>query len=95
MAPFVKQLDSNHLLTVGEEGFWSTTADRLLDNPIYQPAGTNWARDDGQDFLADHSSPYIDFATFHSWIDNWKVMTGAPCLHVYYSPCDWRRMQTQ
>lgn len=73
MAAYVKSLDKNHLLTVGEEGFWSSTQSQLLDNPIYQPDGSNWATTQGQDFLADHSSPDIDFATFHCWIDNWNV----------------------
>ena len=73
MAPYVKTLDSNHLLTVGEDGFWSTTQSRILDNPIYQPDGTNWAPAAGQDFFADHLSPAIEFCAFHSWIDNWDV----------------------
>jgi mannan endo-1,4-beta-mannosidase len=25
----------------------------------------------GQNFIADHQAPGIDFATFHSWPDNW------------------------
>ncbi|KAK9812428.1 hypothetical protein WJX73_010063 [Symbiochloris irregularis] len=74
MAAYVKTLDKNHLLTVGEEGFWSTTASQLLDNPIYEPGGSNWAPTQGQDFLADHSSPNIDFSSFHLWIDNWNTV---------------------
>ena len=35
--------------------------------------GSPWAAAEGQDFLADHASPDIDFATFHAWIDNWKA----------------------
>ena len=36
-------------------------------------AGGNWAAEEGQDFIADHKSIHIDFATIHSWPDNWKV----------------------
>ena len=28
---------------------------------------TEWAAHEGQDFLTDHSSPAIDFATIHAW----------------------------
>jgi hypothetical protein len=30
-----------------------------------------WAGQQGQDFVANHQTPGIDFATFHSWVDNW------------------------
>jgi hypothetical protein len=29
---------------------------------------TEWAAEEGQDFIADHSSPAIDFATIHAWV---------------------------
>ena len=34
----------------------------------------------GQDAVADHTSPDIDFIAFHSWIDNWQpgVSQGTP-----------------
>jgi endo-1,4-beta-mannosidase len=67
MAAYVKSLDPNHMVGVGEEGFYSTTPTRLSNNP---GADTSpWAAAEGQDFIADHSSPDIDYAAFHSWID--------------------------
>lgn len=36
-------------------------------------ADSTWAAEEGQDFIADHSSADIDFATIHCWPDNWKV----------------------
>ncbi|KAK9837439.1 hypothetical protein WJX81_002398 [Elliptochloris bilobata] len=75
MAKYVKGLDSNHLVTTGTEGFYSTSAARLPQNPGI--GGSAWAAAEGQDFLADHASPDIDFATFHAWIDNWKDVDEA------------------
>ena len=37
----------------------------------------SWAFNEGQDFLADHASPNIDFIAFHHWPDNWLDNTTA------------------
>ncbi|DBA99225.1 hypothetical protein WJX82_007713 [Trebouxia sp. C0006] len=64
MAAYVKSLDSKHLLTMGEEGFYPSGDS--------DPSGNQtWAYNEGQDFLADHMSSDIDFAAFHHWPDNW------------------------
>ncbi|KDD76401.1 hypothetical protein H632_c239p0, partial [Helicosporidium sp. ATCC 50920] len=65
MAAFVKSLDSRHLLGIGEEGFYATG----LANPLGM---ASWAFNEGQDFVRDHNSSDIDFATVHLWPDNWK-----------------------
>ena len=43
--------------------------------------GATWPSQEGQDFIADHASPSIDFATIHSWIDNWQVRCEAAKPH--------------
>lgn len=71
MAGYVKSLDSNHLLSVGEEGFYSTTQSTVPVNPMYGEDG--WAAQSGQDFVVDHSDSNIDYASFHGWPDLWSV----------------------
>eukprot|EP00884_Botryococcus_braunii_P015420 jgi/Botrbrau1/2561/Bobra.0079s0047.1 len=70
-AAYLKSIDPNHLVGVGEEGFYSSTASRLTANPGADTSG--WAAQEGQDFIADHSSPDIDYAAFHSWIDRFAL----------------------
>jgi hypothetical protein len=31
-----------------------------------------WAATEGQDFLTNYASPYLDFAAIHLWPDNWQ-----------------------
>ena len=62
---FVKELDPNHLVTVGEEGFWASGSQNEWENP------TKWAKDMGQDFRRNHLPESIDFATIHIWPDTW------------------------
>merc|ERR1711924_190473 len=58
--------DPNHLVTVGEEGFWSAASPNEYANP------TSWGKDMGQDFKLNHMPKDIDFATIHIWPDTWK-----------------------
>ena len=70
MARYVKRLDPNHMLSTGEEGFYAGDArGSARVNPEV------WAATTGQDFLANHAVPEIDFAVAHLWPDNWGVFT--------------------
>jgi mannan endo-1,4-beta-mannosidase len=82
MAAYVKSLDTNHLLTVGEEGFYSTTQASIPFNPMYGQPGGTWAEEWGQDFVADHSDSNIDYASFHAWPDLWSCQAGCDALSV-------------
>ncbi|KAH7651119.1 Mannan endo-1,4-beta-mannosidase protein [Dioscorea alata] len=67
MAAHVKSIDSNHLLEVGLEGFYGQSSSRMLQsNPGFQI---------GTDFISNNLIPGIDFATVHSYPDQW--MTSA------------------
>ena len=52
-------------------------------------AGSNWAAEEGQDFIADHNSSNVDFATIHCWPDNWE---GASELPDLLCQCKARRL---
>ena len=64
---YVRSIDTNHLLTIGEEGFYSSISEARRYNP-----GT-WAEGQGQDFLRDHSIPGISYASIHVWSKNWEA----------------------
>jgi hypothetical protein len=66
MATYVKRLDPNHLVTIGEEGFFGDERPEAVHNP------QGWGGQIGQDFVPDHMSAAIDFATIHIWPDNWQ-----------------------
>ncbi|KAK9824422.1 hypothetical protein WJX72_010142 [[Myrmecia] bisecta] len=69
MAAYVKGIDGNHLLTIGEEGLFGQSDSSA--NPPY-------VQNSGQDFLANHRSSNIDFATVHIWPDNWQLSPPLP-----------------
>jgi mannan endo-1,4-beta-mannosidase len=62
MAAHFRALDANHLLTIGEEGFYA--AGGAAANPG-AANGSDWAARAGQDFIADHEA--VDYATIHVW----------------------------
>ncbi|EEF40818.1 serine-threonine protein kinase, plant-type, putative [Ricinus communis] len=63
MAQFVKSMDRNHLLEAGLEGFYGkSTPQRTSLNPGIEM---------GTDFIANNRIPGIDFATVHSYPDQW------------------------
>ncbi|CAI0436084.1 unnamed protein product [Linum tenue] len=63
MAAYLKSIDGNHLLEVGLEGFYGQSeSQKQQDNPNFQV---------GTDFIANNQIPEIDFATVHSYPDQW------------------------
>jgi mannan endo-1,4-beta-mannosidase len=60
MAGYVKSLDPNHMVEIGLEGFYGE--DRRQFNPGYTV---------GTDFIANNLIPSVDFATIHSYPDQW------------------------
>ena len=63
---YFRSIDTNHLLTVGEEGFYYASGSEAF-NP---PGG--WAEKQGQDFTTDHDIEGISFRSFHAWSKNWN-----------------------
>ncbi|KAL9253597.1 Mannan endo-1,4-beta-mannosidase 7-like protein [Drosera capensis] len=62
-AAFVKSIDRNHLLEAGLEGFYGA------GHP--QRASLNLGMNIGTDFITNNQIPGIDFATVHSYPDQW------------------------
>ena len=89
MARFVKKLDRNHLLSTGEEGFYSlATVGSRTANPEF------WAYTTGQDFVENHAIPEIDFAVAHLWPDNWGLL-GLPGSPAYSFSMKWIRSHVE
>ncbi|PPQ79908.1 hypothetical protein CVT26_004186 [Gymnopilus dilepis] len=66
ISAYIKSIDSNHLVAVGDEGFFNEPG-----NPSYPYQGT-----EGVDFVANLAVSTIDFGTFHSYPDSWGVAGG-------------------
>ncbi|XP_058092028.1 mannan endo-1,4-beta-mannosidase 7 [Magnolia sinica] len=63
MAAYLKSIDGNHLLEAGLEGFYGESSpQRKQYNPRFQV---------GTDFISNNRIPGIDFATVHSYPDQW------------------------
>ena len=61
-AAYIKSVDPNHMVTTGSEGF--------LDKPG-SPYWWERSADSGADFMLNHASANIDYATTHIWPYNW------------------------
>ena len=64
----LKSVDPNHLVAIGEEGFFAPGSSFQKANPI-----GDWVGFSGQDFEADNALTSIDYAGIHLWNDNWGV----------------------
>lgn len=71
MADYVRSIDPNHMITTGEEGLYGCC--KNPGNPGVQ--WSEWAAEVGQDFVKDHESENITFATMHFWPDNWQAVS--------------------
>jgi mannan endo-1,4-beta-mannosidase len=64
MSAYVKSIDPNHMVEIGLEGFYGESVpDRKKFNPGYYTVGT--------DFISNNRIPTVDFATIHSYPDEW------------------------
>uniref|UniRef100_A0A0E0CRX5 mannan endo-1,4-beta-mannosidase n=1 Tax=Oryza meridionalis TaxID=40149 RepID=A0A0E0CRX5_9ORYZ len=61
MAGYVKSVDPNHMVEIGLEGFYGESMHKNF-NPGYTV---------GTDFIANNLVPAVDFATIHSYPDQW------------------------
>ncbi|KAK4796733.1 hypothetical protein SAY86_029059 [Trapa natans] len=68
MASYVKSIDANHLLEAGLEGFYGPSSAQKQGNNPYFLLGT--------DFIQNNQIPGIDFATVHSYPDQWLTSSG-------------------
>ncbi|KAL3145865.1 hypothetical protein ABBQ38_015235 [Trebouxia sp. C0009 RCD-2024] len=66
MANYTKEVDPNHMVTVGYEGFWGQYDPDVQYNP-----GNGWAGITGQNFSRNMAHAEIDFTEIHFWPDTW------------------------
>ena len=66
MANHTHSIDTNHLVTIGYEGFWGEYDADVQYNP-----GNGWAGITGQNFSQNVAHDEIDFAEIHFWPDLW------------------------
>ncbi|KAF9078684.1 glycoside hydrolase family 5 protein [Rhodocollybia butyracea] len=64
MSAFIKSIDSNHLVAIGDEGFINDPG-----NPIFVYNGASPSL--GIDFAANLNISTLDFGTFHLYPDSW------------------------
>ncbi len=62
MSAYIKNIDSNHMVSTGEEGF-------------YKNKGSGWMYNGytGTDFISHHAYANIDYASYHMYPDHWGI----------------------
>jgi mannan endo-1,4-beta-mannosidase len=63
MSAYVKSIDPNHMVEIGLEGFYGES---VLERKKFNPGYTV-----GTDFISNNRIPTVDFATIHSYPDQW------------------------
>ena len=69
MAAHIRSIDKNHMITVGEDGFY---ASEFSDPAHLRMNPGEWANSQGQDFVANHAGNDISYAAIHIWPDDWN-----------------------
>jgi mannan endo-1,4-beta-mannosidase len=65
MSTFIKKMDPNHLIAIGDEGFWNK-------GPSYPNTYSNvWDGSSGTDFVRNAELPNIDLLGIHLYFDHW------------------------
>ncbi|QRV79394.1 Cellulase (glycosyl hydrolase family 5 protein) [Ceratobasidium sp. AG-Ba] len=74
MSAYIKSIDSNHLVAIGDEGFYN------------QPNGPNYPYQGGEgvDFDANLKISSIDFGTFHAYPGSWGQSANATLWGVQW-----------
>ncbi|KAK9837678.1 hypothetical protein WJX74_002813 [Apatococcus lobatus] len=68
MAHFARQIDPNHQVVIGNEGFWGQNS---VDKQYNPSPSNNWASYTGQNFTDQNSFANTTVAAFHYWPDLW------------------------
>ncbi|KDP21853.1 hypothetical protein JCGZ_00640 [Jatropha curcas] len=70
MAVYIKGMDAKHLVEIGLEGFYGPSApERTQFNP------NSYATQVGTDFIRNHQTLGVDFASVHIYADSWISQT--------------------
>lgn len=92
VACHLKAADPNHMVGLGEEGFFGRDSDLNQNNPTGVPGnvGPGWSKWVGQDFQSQHSSSCIDFASFHMWMGMWVFLPSTVSAHHLDLSDNWQ-----
>ena len=73
MAEFVKGEAPRQLIGTGTEGFYRPVDGVLSEDEADALNPTDWYQHEGVDFIRGHSSPALDFASYHLHWSDWMV----------------------